>query len=385
MLEKLNELHQEMIELREHFHKNPELSFTEIDTPAYIAEYLRKLNIEVQENVGGRGVVASIKNGPGKCVALRADFDALPLTDAKTVPYKSQKAGLMHACGHDCHTAALLGIAKVLAQNPDLFSGEVRLIFQYAEEVAPGGAESMIEDGCITGVDAIFATHIMPFLPVGQYGYRSGPIMANADRFIIDIQGKGGHGALPHETIDPIIITANLINNLQQIVSRKINPFSQAVISVGKVEAGSSFNIIPDSAKIDGTVRTFEKDVQDFIISEIDKITQANCAAAGASYNLEYIKGYPVTKNHEKETMMAKNSLVTITDKASVVEVMPLMGGEDFSYYLEKVPGCMFFTGSNNGKEETCYPLHHPKFDIDKDTVLFAAIGLLTVALDYLN
>ncbi|MCL2852309.1 MAG: amidohydrolase [Defluviitaleaceae bacterium] len=387
MLEQLTELHPQMIEIRRHFHMNPELSFKEEKTPAHIAEYLEKLgNVEVRRNVGGRGVVGIIKGkNPGKTVALRADFDALELQDEKDVPYKSQVPGVMHACAHDGHAAALMGVANVLSKNTDSFDGEVRLIFQHAEESAPGGAIAMIEDGCLDGVDAIFGTHITSRMPVGIYGYRSGYLMASADKFIINIQGKGGHGAAPHETVDAIVVAANLILNLQTIVSRRVNPMAQAVISVGKVEAGGAFNVIADTAKVMGTVRTFDTAVQDVIIENMEMVVKGCCDAAGATYTLSYEKGYPAVKNHKAETEMAAESLAKIAGKQSLVELEPLMGGEDFSYYLEKVPGSFLYAGGGNAEKGINHPHHHPKFDIDEDSLLFSSKGMLAIALDFLR
>ncbi|MCL2674230.1 MAG: amidohydrolase, partial [Defluviitaleaceae bacterium] len=349
--------------------------------------YLTKLgNAEVRRNVGERGVVGIIKGkNPGKTVALRADFDALNLQDEKDVPYKSQIPGVMHACAHDSHAAALLGVAKVLSQNTDKFNGEVRLIFQHAEEYSPGGAIAMVADGCLDGVDAVFGTHVTSGSPVGTYEYRSGYLMAIADKFTIKIHGKGGHGAAPHETIDAIVIAANIVINLQQIVSRRVDPLEQAVISPGKIEAGSAFNVIADSATILGTVRTYDAKIQEMIIRDIEKIVKACCESAGATYTFDYIKGYPAVNNDPNETAGAVESLSKIVGSDNLIETKPIMGGEDFSYYLEKVPGTFFFTGGGNVAKGIIYPHHHPKFDIDEDALLFASKGLLQIALDYLS
>ena len=387
MFEQLTELHPQMIEIRRNFHMYPELAFTEEKTPAFIAEYLSSLgNVEVRKNVGGRGVVGIVRGrNPGRTVALRADFDALELQDEKDVPYKSRIPGIMHACGHDCHAAALLGVANVLSKNTDSFNGEVRLIFQHAEECAPGGAIAMIEDGCLDGVDAIFGTHVTSRMPVGLYGYRSGSFMAIADKFTIHIQGKGGHGASPHETVDSIAVAASLIVNLQTIVSRRVNPMSQAVVSVGRIEAGSAFNVIADTAMIMGTVRTFDNAVQEMIIESLNRVTKGCCDAAGATYTLDYEKGYPAVKNAKAETEMAVESLAKLFGKQAVKELDPLMGGEDFSYYLEKVPGSFLYTGGGNAEKGIVYAHHHPRFDVDEDSILYASKGMLAIALDYLS
>lgn len=384
--ERLEELFPEMIKLRRHFHQYPELSFQEEKTPAKIAEYLTDLGIEVKTGVGGRGVVGIIRGGkPGKTVALRADFDALPLQDEKDVPYKSQIPGVMHACGHDAHTASLLAAAKALNERKDELHGNIVLIHQFAEEIAPGGAIAMIEDGCLDGVDAIFGTHLWSSIPVGQIGYRSGPIMAAADKFSITIQGKGGHGAAPHETVDSISIGAALINNLQQIVSRRVDPLKPAVLTVSSFHAGDAFNVIADSANMIGTVRTFEPELQDMMIENIEKLTKSTAEGAGATAHLNYEKGYPAVVNHSKETALLKETAVHVIGEDNVFEMTPVMGGEDFSYYLQKVPGTFFFTGAGNPEIGASYPHHHPKFDIDEKGMLIAAKTLAGAAVQYLQ
>jgi len=387
MLEQLENLQQEMVDIRRHLHENPELSFTEEKTPAYIAGYLKNLeNVDITTGVGGRGVVAAIKGKKtGKTVALRADFDALPIEEANDVPYKSRVSGVMHACGHDAHTASLLGVAKVLSQNTGAFSGEVRLLFQHAEELLPGGAIDMVKAGCLEGVDAVFGSHVASEMPVGQYGFRSGPVMANADMFRLHIQGKGGHGAAPHQCIDPVILMANIIQYYQSIVTRRVDPLKSAVLSVCIAQAGTSaMNVIPDTALVSGTVRTYDNAVQESIIKDMERIAKGVCDAAGASCSLEYIKGYPAVINGANETILVKNSLSKIVDAKDVLEIQPKMGGEDFAHYLGKVPGSFFFTGCGNIEKGITYPHHHPRFDLDERSLLYSSKGLLSVALDYL-
>ncbi|MCL1925365.1 MAG: M20 family metallopeptidase [Defluviitaleaceae bacterium] len=384
MIEQLKQIEQEMTQIRRYFHENPELSFQEVNTPSYISKYLEKLGVEHETKVGGRGVVAKIKGtGEGKTVALRADFDALPIQDEKDVPYTSKVPGIMHACGHDAHTAALLGVANVASRNRDKFKGEIRLIFQHAEELSPGGAISMVKDGCLKGVDAIFGVHVASDVPTGIVGYGYGPVMANADDFTIEIQGKGGHAATPHVTIDPIVIGSSIVSAFQQIVSRRINPLEPAVISVCKFIAGSAFNIIPDTALLEGTVRTYSEEVQEFIIKEMEEIVKIECEKFGGTYNFRYGKGYPAVINHEEETTLFKEILEKQGKKTEVKK--PKMGGEDFSYYLKEKPGAFFFVGSRNEEKNAAAPHHHPKFDIDEDAILHCAEGLLGVALAYLE
>ncbi len=386
ILKQLEELYPEMVELRRYFHQHPELSFHEVNTPAKIADYLMDLGIEVRSGVGGRGVVGYIRGSrPGKTVALRADFDALPIQEENDVPYKSKVPGVMHACGHDAHTAALLVTAKVLSGNRDKWKGNIVLIHQYAEEIAPGGAKPMIEDGCLDGVDAIFGTHIWSSFDVGEIRYRMGPVMAAADRFELKVKGRGGHGASPHETIDSIAVTVSIIQQLQQIVSRRINPLKPAVLTVASIHAGDAFNVIAGETTIIGTVRTFDPCVQEEIIVHMEKIIASNCENAGADYEFNYQKGYPAVVNHDQETLFLAGKAIEIMGADHVKEMEPVMGGEDFSYYLEKVPGTFFFTGGGNAAKGFHYPHHHPKFDIDERSMLHASKILLSAAMHYLN
>lgn len=383
---RIEELYPEMVELRRYFHQHPELSFQEVHTPQKIAQFLTELGIEVKTGVGGRGVIGYIRGGkPGKTVALRADFDALPIQDEKDVPYRSTVDGVMHACGHDAHTSTLLYVAKVLAEHKEELAGTVVLIHQFAEEITPGGAISMIEDGCLDGVDAIFGTHLWSPMPVGTIGYNAGPFMAAADRFELEIIGKGGHGASPHETIDPIAIGTSIVQQLQQIISRRIDPLKPAVLTVASFHAGSAFNVIPSTASITGTVRTFDADVQDETIIQMEKIISSACENAGATYEFNYTKGYPAVINHPEETTLLVQSATKVVGSEQTIHISPSMGAEDFAYYLHKVPGTYFFTGAGNEEKGITYPHHHGRFDIDEQAMLIAAKVLLTAALDYLN
>jgi amidohydrolase len=375
-----------MVDLRRILHAEPELSFQEEKTPEMIADYLERLGVVVKRNVGGRGVLGYIHGGkPGKTVALRADFDALPIHEETGLPFASKRPGVMHACGHDGHTATLLVLAKVLMEQREQIEGTIVLIHQFAEELAPGGAIEMIKDGCLNGVDAIFGTHLWSTMPLGQIGYRQGPIMAAADRFDLVIRGRGGHGASPHETVDSIAVAASIVSQLQHIVSRNINPLKSAVVSIGSFHAGGAFNVIADSATIVGTVRTFDETVQELIIERIEQITKGICQAMGADYTLDYKKGYPAVVNDEQETNHFVHVANQIEQDFVVHEMDPVMGGEDFAYYLQHVPGTFFFTGAGNEENGIIYPHHHPKFDFDEKAMLIAAKCLGKVALDFLS
>ena len=381
LFEKLENAYEDMVIIRRHLHMNPELSFQETNTAHYIVDFYHDLGIEVKANVGGNGVVARVKGGkPGKTVALRADFDALPIQDEKDVPYKSTVPGVMHACGHDAHTATLLQLAKAIHELHEDLEGEFVFIHQHAEELAPGGAISMIEDGCLDGVDVIFGTHLWSQTPTGTVEYRVGPIMAAADMFEITVQGAGGHGANPHQTKDAIVIGAQLVTNLQQLVARRVDPIESAVLSVGSFVAENAFNVIADTAKLRGTVRTFNPEIRDLMETEIRRVIEGTALANNCTIHIDYMRGYSAVVNHEAETLFLKSVSEDIIGEEFVLETAPHMGGEDFAYYLEQIPGTFFFTGA---KPENDYPHHHPKFDIDERAMLTAAKILGTAAINY--
>ncbi|MCZ2257648.1 M20 metallopeptidase family protein [Sporosarcina sp. G11-34] len=383
LFEKLTNSYEDMVVMRRYLHMNPELSFQEENTAKYIADFYADLGVDVRTGVGGNGVVARVKGGrPGKTVALRADFDALPIQDEKEVPYKSTVPGVMHACGHDGHTATLLQLAKAIHEMQEDLAGEYVFIHQHAEEFAPGGAKPMIEDGCLDGVDVIFGTHLWSQTPAGTIEYLSGPVMAAADRFDITIQGAGGHGAAPHQTKDAVVIGSALVTNLQQLVSRRVNPIDSAVLSVGSFIADNAFNVIADSAKLGGTVRTFNPEIRDLMEIEMKRVTDGTALANDCTIEFEYVRGYPAVVNHETETEFLKTVAENILGADHVVESIPQMGGEDFAYYLEKVPGTFFFTGAS---PEDPYPHHHPKFDFDENAMLVAAKTLGAAAIEYQN
>ncbi|MDQ0271396.1 M20 family metallopeptidase [Cytobacillus purgationiresistens] len=382
----LKEFEPEMISIRRYLHENPEISYHEVKTPAYIAEYHQKLGHEVRTGVGGRGVVATLRGGkPGQTVALRADFDALAIQEENDIPYKSKVDGAMHACGHDGHTATLLVLAKALNKIQDEIAGTIVFIHQFAEEIAPGGAISMIEDGCLEGVDVIFGTHIWSTFPVGTIQLKSGPIMAAADQFNIKIQGKGGHGSEPHLTKDAVMIGSQFVASAQQIVSRRVNPLHPAVVSVGHFEALNPFNVIADTATLIGTARTFDEEARDLIEKELENVLKSSCLLMDASYEYVYKRGYPPVVNHEAETAFIAETAKNIEEVQAVVECDPLMGGEDFAYYLQHVKGAFFFTGAMDPEWDVVYPHHHPRFNIDERSLLIAAKTLGSAAISFLE
>ena len=370
---------------RRYLHQHPELSFEETKTAQFIADQLRSYGIDVQTNVGGNGVIATIKgSGAGKTIAFRADFDALPIPDEKEVPYKSQNSGVSHACGHDGHTAALLGFAYVVNQNREHFKGNVKLIFQHAEEKPPGGAKAIIDAGVLDDVDAIFGAHVASDLPVGILSTRVGPSMGSVDAFKIKLIGRGGHGARPHQTKDSIVIGAQLITQLQQIVSRRIDPVEPAVVTIGRFESGNAFNVIADTAVLEGTVRSLNESVRAQIESEIRAILDSLKVSSYIDYELDYLNGYPTLSNHEKEANLVRQLIVKQFGPDAYVERPITLGAEDFSYYLLKKPGAFFFVGSHNESIETQYPHHHPKFDLDERSLLHIGATFLAIVEHYL-
>ncbi|PSA92368.1 amidohydrolase [Bacillus atrophaeus] len=382
--EQLDSCFDEMVKHRRFFHMNPELSFQEEKTAAFIASFYEKLGVPIRTQVGGRGVLAYIEGSePGPAVALRADFDALPIQDAKDVPYASTAPGVMHACGHDGHTATLLSVAKVLYQNRHKLKGKFIIIHQHAEEYAPGGAEPMIADGCLEEADVIFGTHLWATEPLGTILYRTGAVMAAADRFTISIRGKGGHGAHPHDTKDAVLIGSQIVTALQHIVSRKVNPIQSAVISTGSFVASNPFNVIADQATLIGTARSFDENVRSLLEKEIESVVKGVCDMHAASYDYSYERGYPAVVNHPEETDHLA-SIAKITEGVEhVIEAEPQMGGEDFAYYLQHVKGTFFFTGAAPEDPECVHPHHHPKFDINEKAMLTAAKVLAGAAISY--
>lgn len=385
--DRLKEMEPQIISWRRHLHQYPELSFHEEKTPQMIAEILEGLNFdEVRTGVGGRGVVGVLRGSrPGAVVALRADFDALPIQDQKEVTYKSKVPGVMHACGHDAHTSQLLGLASVLANHRDQFAGEIRFIFQHAEEESPGGAIQMTQDGAVDGVDAIFGVHLWSMLPVGNVYISPGPIMASIDDFVIEVKGRGGHGAIPDETIDSIVVGSQIVGALQTIASRNVSPMNSVVVTVGTFHGGDNNNVIADSCRLTGTVRTFLPEVRDRAEKRLTEIAKGTAAMMGASAEVRYIRDYPAVINSEKEAELAREAALAAFGEERVLPMKPLMGGEDFSYYLGKVPGAFFFVGAGNREKLAEYPHHHPRFDIDEDAMLIAGELLGRTALHFLE
>ena len=386
MLQKIHEMieqnYDEMVDIRRFLHQYPEVSFHEYKTAEYIANYYEKLQIPYKTNIGGNGVIATLKGKkPGKTIALRADFDALPIDDQKEVAYKSKIKGAMHACGHDGHTATLLVLAKVMKQFQDELHGTIVFLHQHAEEIPPGGAISILESGVLDEVDAIFGNHLWVPTPLGEVTTKPGPFMAGVASFTITVKGKGGHGGYPHETKDAIVIASEITTQIQNIISRKISPFATSVITIGKFEAGTSFNVIADEAKLTGTVRYFDHKVDEQIKEKMEQVIKGICIANDATYEFVYEDGYPPVVNHEEETDIVFQAAENITEVQAATISEAQMAGEDFAHYLEKIPGAFFFTGAN--KEGHDYPHHHPMFDFNEKAMPIAAKMLIRAYMEY--
>ena len=362
----------ELIETRRHLHAHPELSFEERETAAYVADRLERWGYEVIRNVGGLGVVGRLRQGAGgRSIAIRADMDALPIMEATGLPYASTTAGKMHACGHDGHTTMLLGAAEYLARTRH-FNGTVNLIFQPAEEAGKGsGAQAMIEDGLFERFpcDAIFGLHNHPGAPAGTFLMRPGPLMAASDTATITIIGKGGHASRPHLTVDPIVVAANMVMALQTVVSRNVNPIETAVVTVGTIHGGTASNVIPETAEIVASIRSFSPEVRDMLERRVRGIATSIAEAHGASVSIDYERGYPVVINSENETAFAIDVVTELVGDAKVGVCPMIPGSEDFAYFLEHKPGCFLRLG--NGENSPI--LHSSKYDFNDDSLTTGA------------
>ena len=375
---------------RRHLHEHPELAFEEYETAKFVAERLRQLGVEdIRTGVGGTGVTGLIhgRKGPGKVVMLRADMDALPIEEENEVDYKSTVPGKMHACGHDAHTAMLLGTARALMDRRDEFSGTVKLLFQPAEEVPPGGAIAMIRDGALEDphVDAVLGLHVAADMPAGQIGVREGPGSAGSDRFRVVIQGKGGHAARPQSAIDPVVIASQIVLALQTLVSRETDPMQAAVVSTTAIIAGEAFNVIPDTAELRGTVRTLDPDVREHMAKRLPELIEGVGKAMGATVNAEYIKGYPGIVNDPEITEIVRQAAIEVAGEENVVVNELGMGGEDFSYFTLERPGCFFRVGTRNEDRGIVWGHHHPKFDVEEEGMVNGMATMANAVLKYLG
>lgn len=362
----------DVIRHRRSLHRIPEVALNEKKTAAYVAQKLRELSLDVRTEIAGYGVMGFLDTGrSGANLLIRADMDALPITENTGLPFASTHEGMMHACGHDAHMAMVLGAAKLLCNLSDNLSGTIRFVFQPAEE-GPGGALPMIEGGVMDDpkVDYAVGCHVWPYIPQGTVGVREGVLMAAMDRFDLTIIGKGGHGAMPHQCVDALEVGCQVIGALQRITSRQMNPLTPTVVTVGSFHAGQAFNIIPDTAKMKGTTRTFDLKIWDSWPQRLEKIIKGICDAMDARYEFTFNKGFPPVINNASMTDVVRHCAETTVGKSKVLEPDPSMGGEDMAYYLERSNGCFYFLGA--GREDGI-PIHNAKFDFNEDIL---AIGV---------
>jgi len=387
LMDMLENRKDEMIKIRRYLHENPEISFKEEKTAQYIANFYNGKDVKVETNVGnGYGIIVTIEGEKsGKTIGLRADFDALPILEETDVPFKSKNEGVMHACGHDAHTAYLLVLADCFIQLKEELNGTIKIIHQHAEEVPPGGAKSIMESGHLDDVDAIFGIHILPMDPAGVVGYRSGYAFNGRSYFKLKIQGTGGHGSSPHSANDSIVAGAHFVTAAQTIVSRRLNPMDAGVVTIGSFDGKGTFNVIKDSVEIEGDIRYMSTESQKVIEKEMKRIVKGIEAGFGVECILEYNADYPPLYNHPEYTEMVAETLKNANDKdiKEVKEYPPLSPSEDFAYYLEKIPGSYFFIGCTPKGVENPYFNHHPKFDIDEDAILVAAKAVGHVVCSY--
>ncbi|SMO59674.1 M20 metallopeptidase family protein [Solitalea koreensis] len=376
------EIHQEIIDYRRHIHSNPELSFQEFNTSAFIVSKLEEWGVPY-EKMANTGVVALIKGSKPseKVIALRGDMDALPITEANNVDYKSKNQGVMHACGHDVHTSSLLGTAKILSTLKDEFAGTVKLIFQPGEELLPGGASIMIKEGVLENPKpaGILGQHVMPLIEVGKVGFRSGKYMASTDELYVTVKGKGGHGAMPNFNIDPVLITAHIIVALQQVVSRVADPKLPTVLSFGKVIANGATNVIPNEVKLEGTFRTLDENWRAEAHIAMKKMAEGIAESMGGSCEFTIAHGYPFLVNEEKLTASARQSAEEYLGKENVVDLDIWMAAEDFAYYSQVTDACFYRLGTRNEERGITSSVHTPTFDIDEK-----ALGISTGLMAYL-
>jgi amidohydrolase len=378
-----SELVDDVVAVRRHLHMQPELGFQEQRTAAFVAQRLRALGFDVHERIAGTGVVGVLRGArPGRTVMLRADMDALPIQEESEHAYASRIDGAMHACGHDGHVAILLGAATLVASARDELAGTLCLVFQPAEE-GLGGAKKMVDEGLIErfGIERAYGLHLASKYPVGTLGFREGPMYASSDSIEIDISGIGGHGAAPHQTIDPIVTAASFVTALQQVVSRGVDPLEPAVVTIGAIHAGTTHNVIPRQCRMLGTVRAFSADVRAAMPERIERVLRASCAANGATYQFQYLWRYPVTSNDPQQTAYARGVAEGLVGAERTFTADKLMGAEDFSFFAERVPSCFYMLGSRSGPA-TAHPHHSSFFDID-ETALPTGVAMMTaLALD---
>lgn len=385
----IDELVPDMVALRRDLHEHPELAFEEVRTSGIVAQRLRSLGLEVQTGIAKTGVVGLLRGGASqagaKTIAIRADMDALPIHELNEIDYRSTVDGKMHACGHDGHTSIALAVADILSKRRAELTGNVKFIFQPAEELI-GGAEPMVKEGVMEGVDGVIGLHLISDYPLGRVGVRAGTIFASADKFTLSIKGRGGHAAMPHGAVDPIVISAYIITALQTLISRETSPFSPAVITIGTIQAGSAFNIIPETVEMQGTMRAFSQEDREKLLRRISEIANGIASAMGGSCDVRTFDGCPACLNDASMTELVHEAAVASVGEENVDSSEEVMttGSDDMAYFLKAVPGCYFIVGAHNEQKGANYPHHHPRFNIDEDAMPTSVEVLVRAAMDFL-
>jgi amidohydrolase len=366
-----------LVALRRDLHRHPELSWKESRTAGRVAAFLEGSGLEVRSGLGGTGVVARVRGGSGPTVLLRVDMDALPLQEQNDAPYASILPGVMHACGHDGHTAMGALAARVLARRK--LEGEVRVLFQPAEE-GEGGAQAMVKEGALDGVDLVLGVHLWNELAVGTLGVKAGPLMAAVDRLRITVRGQGGHGGKPHRAADPVVAAAHVVTALQTIVAREVAPVEAAVVTIGSIHGGQAFNVIPDAVDLLGTIRTFDPELRRTMPERVTRIAEGMAQAMRCRAEVAVTNGNPAVINDPEAAALARRAAARVVGEDKVVEPVPTMGGEDMAIYFEKAPGCFVFVGSANPAKGLHHDHHNPRFDFDEDALLVGCEFLVAAA-----
>ncbi|MBL0847404.1 amidohydrolase [Mammaliicoccus fleurettii] len=379
----------EMIEIRRHLHQHPELSFEEVQTADYIKSFYKDKDVKVTQPLDDEyAIIVEINGGrEGQTIGLRADFDALPIEEETDVPFKSENEGVMHACGHDVHTAYLMGLADALIESKEELPGTVKIIHQHAEEKPPGGAKAIVESGVLDDLDEVYGIHIVPVAGPEFIVYNKGPSFSGSSTFKLTINGLGGHAASPHKTHDALIAGTNFVNAIQTIVSRRIDPLDMGVVTIGAFEAPGGYNVIQDSVTIKGTARYLNPELEETMYQEIKKIADSIAVGFDIEYDLDYQYGYPVLYNHIEQTEKVAEILSESKGDyfQQLVEIPQVTGSEDFAYYLQKIPGSFYIVGSKPEGVTEPYMNHHPKFDVNEDCMLVAAKSLAEITLNRLE
>jgi amidohydrolase len=371
---------------RRQLHQQPELSFHEVRTSAFVADTLAGFGgLELSRPTPTSVVARLIGHAGGPTLAMRADMDALPIHETNEHAFVSRTPGVMHACGHDGHTAMLLGAAQVLATRRDELRGEVRFLFQHAEELPPGGAQELVEAGALDGVDLVIGAHLWLPLAFGQVSVKAGPLMAAPDNFRLVIEGAGGHAAMPQVTVDAIAVAAQVVTNLQHVVSRAVDPLASVVVSVTRIAGGTTYNVIPGSVELAGTVRTFDPDLRDRVPELMERVIAGVTAAHGARYRFELERGYHPVVNAEPAADLLRQAVTRALGEDALTDAVPTMGGEDFSAYQQKVPGAFFFIGARNEELGIVHPHHHERFDLDERALDYGTRIFVAAAEEYLG